>query len=177
MRYIFAVLALAAGLILGVWQADAADATIQDGSRVAFDYTLTVDGKVVDSSESKGPLEYTQGDGKLLPGLARQMEGLKVGDEREIEVKPEEAYGSADPKAFQEIPNSNLPIGLKPEVGMILEARDKDGKSFPARITEVKQDSIIVELNPRTSSLPSRAHTQIAAGKTLYFKVKIVSVK
>jgi FKBP-type peptidyl-prolyl cis-trans isomerase SlyD len=48
---------------------------------------------------------------------------------------------------------------------MILEARDKEGKSFPARITEVKQDSILVDLN------------HPLAGKMLYFKVKIVSVK
>ena len=165
MRHLFAVLALASGLIFGAWQADAADVTIQSGSQVTFDYTLTVDGKVVDSSEGKGPLEYTQGDGKLLPGLAKQMEGLKVGDEKQIELKPEEAYGSRNPQAFQEVPNTNLPIGLRPEVGMILEARDKDGKSFPARITEVKQDSILVDLN------------HPLAGKTLYFKVKIVSVK
>ena len=165
MRHLFAVLALASGLIFGAWQADAADIAIQSGSQVTFDYTLTVDGKVVDSSEGKGPLEYTQGDGKLLPGLAKQMEGLKVGDEKQIELKPEEAYGSRNPQAFQEVPNTNLPIGLRPEVGMILEARDKDGKSFPARITEVKQDSILVDLN------------HPLAGKTLYFKVKIVSVK
>jgi len=165
MRHLFAVLALASGLIFGAWQADAADIAIQSGSQVAFDYTLTVDGKVVGSSEGKGPLEYTQGDGKLLPGLAKQMEGLKVGDEKQIELKPEEAYGSRNPQAFQEVPNTNLPIGLRPEVGMILEARDKDGKSFPARITEVKQDSILVDLN------------HPLAGKTLYFKVKIVSVK
>ncbi|HID93718.1 MAG TPA: hypothetical protein EYP60_06445 [bacterium (Candidatus Stahlbacteria)] len=89
---------------------------IQNGSRVWFDYTLTVDGEVVDSSEGRGPLQYTHGEGKIIPGLSRQLEGMRVGEERKIEVLPEEAYGQVNPDAFQEVPRSVLPADLKPQV-------------------------------------------------------------
>ena len=32
---------------------------INKGAKVKFDYTLTVDGKVADTSAGRGPLEYT----------------------------------------------------------------------------------------------------------------------
>ena len=34
---------------------------IQSGKKVTFDYTLTVDGKVIDSSKGRGPVQYTHG--------------------------------------------------------------------------------------------------------------------
>ena len=111
---------------------------IREGSKVAFDYVLTVEGKVVDSSEGRGPLNYTHGDGTLISGLTRQMEGLGAGAEKEIEVAPEEAYGVHDPEGMREVPISMLPQDLKPEVGMSLQGRSQEGDIISARISEVK---------------------------------------
>ena len=44
---------------------------IKEGSKVKFDYTLTVDGKVEDTSAGRGPLEYTHGAGHIIPGLEK----------------------------------------------------------------------------------------------------------
>lgn len=145
----------------------AEDTVIHKASKVTFEYVLTVDGKVIDSSKNRGPLEYTQGDGKLIPGLARQLEGMKAGEEKAIEVKPEEAYGNPTPDAvaFREVPLSSLPKGTKPVVGMALQGAGKDGRAFPARIVEVKKNTIIIDLN------------HPLAGKTLLFNIKIISVK
>ncbi len=143
----------------------AADAAIKDGSKVAFDYVLTVDDKVMDSSQAKGPLEYTQGEGVLLPSLTKQMAGMKVGEEKVIVLKPEDAYGNPDPAGIKEIPLTAVPPEVKPQVGMILQMQDQSGQLFPAKVTEVKKESIIIDLN------------HPLAGKTLNFKVRIVSIK
>ena len=164
MRYLCAVLMLALSLSLGIAEAGASDAAIHNGSKVAFAYTLTVDGKVVDTSEGRTPLEYTQGDGKMIPGLAKQLEGLKAGDEKSVVLKPEEAYGSPNPSAIREVPLSQLPSQPKPQVGMMLQVQNKQGQVFPARIADIKGDKALVDLN------------HPLAGKTLNFKVKIVSV-
>lgn len=58
------------------------DMTIQKGSKVSFDYTLSVDGKKVESSEGKEPLQYTHGQSQIIPGLSRQLEGLHEGVEK-----------------------------------------------------------------------------------------------
>ena len=66
---------------------------IKEGSKAKFDYTLTVDGKVADTSAGRGPLEYTHGAGMIIPGLEKELLGMKVGDKKTVTVKPEEGYG------------------------------------------------------------------------------------
>lgn len=165
MRSLCAALMLMAGFTFFPLQADAEETAIHSGSKVAFDYVLTVDGKIVDSSQAKGPLEYTQGGAKMIPGLTKQLEGMKAGDEKTLEVKPEEAYGNPDPAGIKEIPLSSIPKDVKPEVGMMLRMQDQSGREFPAKIIEVKGNSIVIDLN------------HPLAGKTLTFKVRIVSIK
>lgn len=165
MRYLCGAVVFLVSLALGASSARAQGQAITKGSKVAFDYTLTVDGKVVESSVGKTPLEYTQGDNKLIPGLVKQLDGMKVGDEKTVELKPADAYGTPDPTAFKEVPISKLPPGMKPEVGMLLQTADSAGQTFPVRIAEVRKDSVLMDFN------------HPLAGKTLSFKVKIVSVK
>jgi len=139
--------------------------TIQQGKIVSFDYTLTVDGEVVDTSKGKEPLQYTHGEGKIIRGLAKQLEGMKVEEEKRIVVNPEEAYGPINPAAFQEVLKSSLPSDLKPEKGMRLRSKDQTGKTSIVKIADVKEDAIVLDLN------------HPLAGKTLTFDVKIVSIK
>ena len=165
MRYLCAAFILVSFFTFFAVQVRAEGAGITSGSKVAFDYTLTVDGKVADSSEGREPLEYTQGDGKLIPGLTRQLEGMKAGEEKTVIVSPEEGYGNPSPEGYKEIPLTAVPKDLKPEAGMMLQMQDDKGQVFPAKIMEVKKDSIMIDLN------------HPLAGKILTFKVKIVSVK
>ena len=139
--------------------------TIQDGKEVSFDYTLTVDGQIIGSSQNEEPLTYVHGEGKIIPGLARQMEGMKVGDKKDIVVNPEEAYGEINPNAFQEVPKSKLPSNIEPFVGMTLQANASDGRSQPVRIVEVRDESIIIDMN------------HPLAGKKLNFQIEVVSIK
>jgi len=165
MRFLCAALVLVSCFAIFASQANAEGVAITKGSKVAFDYVLTVDGKVADSSQAKGPLEYTHGEAGLIPGLTKQVEGMKVGEEKTVEVAPEEAYGNHDPAGIKEIPLSSIPKDVKPEVGTMLEMQDQAGQVFPAKVIEMKKDSIMIDLN------------HPLAGKTLTFKVKIVSIK
>ncbi|MBN1526220.1 MAG: peptidylprolyl isomerase [Candidatus Omnitrophica bacterium] len=165
MKRALAALAAMAFFMVCVPQGEAAGMAIRNGSRVSLDFTLSVDGKLIDSSEGKEPLMYTQGDGKLLPGLTKRLEGLKAGDTRSFELKPEEAYGDPNPAAFREVSLSQLPPNMKPEVGMMLRGQDKDGRVYPSRIAKVNKDSVLMDFN------------HPLAGKTLSFKIRILSVK
>ncbi len=138
---------------------------IEQGSKVAFDYDLTVEGQNVDSSQGKQPLQYTQGQKQIIPGLEKELLGLKVGDEKSVVVSPKEGYGEMNPEAFREVKKSTLPAGFDPQVGMMLSMRGKGVSPMPVKISEVKEDSVILDLN------------HPLAGKTLNFKVKIVSIE
>jgi len=149
----------------GISIAKGNDMAIKNGSKVSFDYTLTVDGKIMDSSQGRGPLQYVQGQGTIIPGLAKQLEGMKSGEEKAITVSPEEAYGAVDQNAFREVPRSSMPAGLNPQVGMYLQTKNPDGSARPVKIAGVKKDTILIDFN------------HPLAGKILHFNVKVVSVQ
>ncbi len=138
---------------------------VEKGKVVKFDYTLTVDGKVVDSSKGKGPLEYTQGKGMILKALETSLTGLKVGDEKHVTLSAEEGYGAFDEKAIIEIPKSNLNSDIDPKKGMILQLQNQQGQTMVGKILEVKDKSLMLDFN------------HPLAGKELVFDVKIVGIE
>ena len=163
---------LGAGLIVagGIPRGFAAEppasaaATVQDNMDVGLEYTLTVDGNVVDSTQGKSAFHYVQGRHQMIPGLERQLTGLHVGDAKDVVVKPEEGYGPVDPSAMIDIPKTQLPPNITPKVGMVLHGTQKDGQSFRAKIQEIKDKTVKLDLN------------HPLAGKTLNFKIKIATI-
>ena len=145
--------------------ANQAASVVSDGKKVKFDYTLSVDGKVVETSKEDGPMEYTQGDDSLIPGLAKQMAGLKVGDEKTIVVSSQEGFGPIDPQAVQEVPKSAIAPDIQLSVGLLLQMNDPQGNAFPAIIKEIKDDKVVLDFN------------HPLAGKELTFNVKVVDIQ
>lgn len=138
---------------------------IENGRKVKFDYTLKIDGQVVETSNGKEPLEYTQGEGKIIPGLESRLVGLTAGEEKSVVIPAAEAYGEINEAAYREVPKSSLPDGFEPEAGMVLEIKAPDESVVPAVVWEVKEETIVLNFN------------HPLAGKTLQFDVKIVSVE
>jgi FKBP-type peptidyl-prolyl cis-trans isomerase SlyD len=138
---------------------------VKDGSIVALEYTLSDEsGNVIESSKGKSPMVYVHGQGQIVPGLEKALTGMKMGEEKTVVVKPEEGYGPVNPQAFQEVPKENFPAeGLKP--GMTLMAHGKDGVPIRIRVHEIKDKTIVVDLN------------HPLAGKTLTFNVKVSEIK
>ena len=139
--------------------------SVQTGLVVSFDYTLTdQSGQVIDTSKGKEPMSYIHGGGQIIPGLESQLTGMKVGGEKRVTVKPEDGYGAVNPQAFQEVAKERLPAeALK--VGTILTAQNPQGQSIPARVHEIKEKTVIVDLN------------HPLAGKILIFAIKITGIK
>src|SRR5262245_12378073 len=138
---------------------------IQDGSFVSIEYTLTDDGgAIIDSNVGKEPLTYIQGAGQIVKGLERELNGLKVGDQKKISVKPEDGYGLPDAKAFQEVPRDRVPAEAQ-KAGTMLMTKAPDGRTAQIRVHEVKEKTVVVDFN------------HPLAGKTLHFDVKIKDIK
>lgn len=146
----------------GAW---ADDPVVGPGKKVTFDYTLTVDKKEMESSRGRLPLSYVVGHRELIPGLESQMNGMHVNEEKVINVAAKDGYGEVDPRARKEFPVSSLPKGAQPKVGLILRATAQDGSTYPAFISEVKGDKVVVDFN------------HPLAGKDLVFKVKVDKIE
>jgi FKBP-type peptidyl-prolyl cis-trans isomerase SlyD len=136
---------------------------IKDGSSVKMHYTLTVDGEVVDSSQGGEPLAYVQGQGQIIPGLERQLEGLKPGDTRSAEVAPADGYGETDPERVQKVPKANFREPDQLQAGVMVSGQTDQG-TFQARVAEVGEETVTLDFN------------HPLAGKTLSFQVEIVEV-
>ena len=137
---------------------------VQDEMEVGVEYTLTSEGTVVDSNQGQAPLRYVHGRRQIIPGLERALTGLHVGDSKEVTVSPEDGYGPIDPSKVVEVPREQLPPDVTPTVGMVLRGVNGNGRGFPATVKEVKDKTVVLDLN----------HPLV--GKTLHFKVKITDI-
>ena len=141
------------------------DLVVKDGMLVSMDYTLKgTDGKLIDTNKGREPLKYVHGQKMMIPGLEKELTGMKVGGEKNVTVKPDDAYGPINKNAFQEVPKEKLPAnGLK--VGAVLAAKSPEGQVVPMRVHEIKDSTVVMDMN----------HPM--AGKTLVFNVKIVDIQ
>ena len=149
------------------WTEDKKDAAtvIAEGKQVSLEYTLTLEDKTkVDSNVGKAPLVYTQGSHDIIPGLEKQLGGLKVGESKRIEVSPEEGYGPVDPSRKQEVPKDKIPEDAR-KVGAKLTGRSPNGQLMFAQVTEIKDNIVVLDLN------------HPLAGKKLIFEVKVLKVE
>jgi FKBP-type peptidyl-prolyl cis-trans isomerase SlyD len=138
---------------------------IRNGSVVRFEYTLSGEnGEVIESNKGKDPVTYTHGQHEVIPGLEKELSGMKVNEEKNICLQPEEAYGRVDPKGFKEVPKTEIPAAAL-KVGTPLSARSSEGEDVIIRVHEVKQKTVILDFN------------HPLAGKTLNFDVKVIDIE
>lgn|SRR5690606_26775009 len=138
---------------------------VQDDVVVELQYKLWSDGELVEESEEDDPLVYLHGYDNIIPGLERALHGLRVGDEKDITVTPDEAYGSRDPENVEEVSLTDLPLDFTPEEGMVLEVQDEDGNVYVAQVQQVTEETVTLDFN----------HPM--AGKTLRFQVRITNLR
>ncbi len=138
---------------------------VADDVVVSIDYTLTVDGQVVDTTEGDEPLSFLQGHQNIIPGLERELVGMKIGDSKQVIVSPSEAYGEVDPDNIIDVPRSEFPEDIPLERGTELEVKNSDGEVLSATINEVNTDTVKLDFN------------HPLAGKELTFDVTIVDLR
>ena len=138
---------------------------IKKGKTISFEYTLTLeDNEVIDTNVGADPLTFTHGSSQIIPGLEDQMIGMKAGDSKKVTVNPEDGYGPVLPEAIIELRTEQVPENSR-KVGAMLQTKSPEGQIICGRITEIKEDKTVLDLN------------HPLAGKTLYFDVKVTDVK
>ena len=111
-----------------------------------------------------GKLEFTLGQGQLIPGFEKGVIDMKLNEKKTITISKEEAYGEVNKDLIQEVKKTELPQDMAPEVGMGLVSKSPDGREVNLMVTEVKEDSIVVDAN------------HPLAGKELIFDLEVVDI-
>ncbi|MVN85327.1 peptidylprolyl isomerase [Deinococcus sp. HMF7620] len=130
---------------------------------VELEYTLTVDGEVIDQSEGGEPLVYLHGHSNIIPGLERALEGKGAGDALQVTVAPEDGYGERDEDSVEDLSREDFEDDV--EVGATYYAQSEDGSVIPFTVLAVDGETVQVDFNPPL------------AGMTLNFDVKVLSVR
>lgn len=140
---------------------------VKEGDTVKVHYTGKLeDGTVFDTSRQRNePLEFTLGEGQLIPGFEKAVVGLEVGDDTTVDIPSKEAYGERREELEVVVPKSDLPDSVEPEVGMQLQMQQKGSQqAIPVQITDVTDDQVTLDAN------------HPLAGKKLTFDIELVEI-
>jgi FKBP-type peptidyl-prolyl cis-trans isomerase SlyD len=138
---------------------------VTQNAAVFIHYTLRDDaGKTLDSSAGGDPLGYLHGNGALIPGLERELEGKSAGDRVTVRIAPEDAYGEYDDSLVQRVPRRSLKDIPNLRVGMRLQAQSERGTRV-VMVTQIVGDMVTIDGN------------HPLAGQHLNFDVEVTDVR
>lgn len=124
------------------------------------------DGTQFDSSYDRGePLQFICGAGQMIHGFDAAVADMEVGEEIDIHLMPEEAYGQPDPNAIFTVEIAQLPGSEDLEAGQQAYLTNQFGQPFPVKVTAKDEKTITFDANHEM------------AGKELNFHIELVEVK
>ncbi|WP_207428859.1 peptidylprolyl isomerase [Pedobacter sp. SYSU D00535] len=142
---------------------------IQPNSVVALTYDLytTENGQevFVEKATEEQPLVFLYGVGMMLPKFEENLNGLSAGDNYDFHLAAADAYGEKDENAVAELGAEMFQGMDMPQVDSVLPLQDNHGNQFRARVTNVSESGVTVDLN----------HPM--AGQDLHFKGQILNVR
>lgn len=96
--------------------------TITANSAVTLHFTIKLkDGSVADSTHSMGkPAKFAMGDGSLSENFEKSLLGLVQGEQRNIELGAEDAFGQPNPDNIHHMDRARFIGEEKVEVGTII---------------------------------------------------------
>lgn len=129
-------------------------------------YTGTFnDGTKFDSSLDRGePLEFVCGAGMMIRGFDQAVANMEVGEQIDIHLMPEEAYGLSNPNMILNFKISELPGSENLELGQRVYMRNAYGQRFPVTVTAKDEENITLDANHEM------------AGKELNFHIELLEV-
>jgi FKBP-type peptidyl-prolyl cis-trans isomerase SlyD len=145
---------------------------VEENLVITMDYSLSIDGEVIDSSEGEDndPIIFLQGAGQIISGLEKSINGLKIGDKKLITVEPNEGYGEIDPEAIVEVPKDEFPKDFPLELGIEITVNSDDDDEE----SDDEMEATIIAVNDKTVTLD---FNHPMAGKTLNFDVHIIDIR
>ena len=139
--------------------------TAKQGDTVQIHYTGKLeDGTVFDTSEGREPIEFTIGQGQVIPGFEEGVTDMAEGEKKSISIEPENAYGPKRDDLIQDVPRTQFPEEAKVEEGAQFQARTQTGQTINLTVVDVKDDVVTVDGN------------HPLAGQTLNFDLKLEKI-
>jgi FKBP-type peptidyl-prolyl cis-trans isomerase 2 len=135
------------------------------GDTVKVHYTGKLeDGTVFDSSKDRDPLQFTIGEGQVIPGFEQAVVGMNLDESKIVTIPKDKAYGVHQAEMVMSVGHHKFPENMQLEVGQQLQIRLEDSQSIFVMVTEVIESSVILDAN------------HPLAGKDLTFDIHLVEI-
>lgn len=140
-------------------------AQAKNGDTVKVHYTGRLgDGRVFDSSANRDPLQFTIGTGQVIPGFEEGVVGMELGQSKTVNIPADQAYGPRRDEMTVQVPKTQLPEDMSPEVGDQLQMRSQTGQPVLVTVTDVNDEAIELDAN------------HPLAGEDLTFDIELVEI-
>lgn len=137
----------------------------KQGDTVKVHYTGKLDdGTVFDSSTSGDPLQFTIGEGMIIPGFEQAVLGMAPGDSKTELIPTDQAYGPHQEEMVVVIDRQQMPAEIQPEIGQQLQIQQPTGQVIPVVITDVSGSAVTLDAN------------HPLAGEDLTFDIELVEI-
>ena len=140
-------------------------AKAKKGDSVKVHYTGKLDdGTVFDTSDNSEPLAFKIGEGKLIAGFEAAVVGMELDESKTVTIPTDKAYGPHHAEMVMVVDRKEVPSNITPAVDQMLQVRQKDGRTFAVKITEVSETSVTLDAN------------HPLAGKDLTFDIRLTEI-
>jgi peptidylprolyl isomerase len=137
----------------------------KNGDTVRVHYTGTLDDETVfDTSVDRDPLEFTIGDGSLIPGFEDAVIGMSPGDQASAQIPADAAYGQRREDLLIGIDRESLPNDFEPSLGQQLTMQTETGQVVEVQIVDLNDANLTVDAN------------HPLAGRDLNFEIELVEI-
>ena len=135
----------------------------KEGSTVSVEFEGKLeDGTVFDKTKAGEPLVFTIGEHRIIPAFEKAVEGMEVGEEKEIHLEPKDAFGERREELVIGVPKKNFPQGMELKEGSLIKVGLPNGMQAPAKVVKVTEEVVVLDMN------------HPLAGKKVTFKIKLL---
>ncbi|MDY4042845.1 MAG: peptidylprolyl isomerase [Marinifilaceae bacterium] len=134
---------------------------------VTYELRTNKGGDTVEVADAEHPLEFICGQGQTLEYFEMNLLGLNEGDDFDFNIPAANAYGTVNEDMIVELPRDIFAEVEAGELvpGNVLPMQDSLGRHLNGKITDVKEDAVVMDFN----------HPM--AGNDLFFTGKVIAVR
>ncbi len=119
------------------------------------------EGKVLESSDYSGNLDYIHGQGFLVPGMENALAGKKTGDKIDEMLKAADAFGVYEDAMIFGINRTDFAVSDEElKVGLEFQAEIKGDVRF-CRVDKIEGDKVIINANHPYAGMDIRFEAEI----------------
>ena len=138
---------------------------VPPGATVLLDYELTSNGLFIESNAGKELLSVTQGEGNLPGPVDEALVGMRKGEEKVVELTPDQGFGPVDPDKIKAVPLEKFGDLAKDLAPGRTVAGAAGGKAAEGKVLKIENGFATLDFN------------HPLAGKRLRYKIKVLHIR